>query len=105
MKNILLTTIWLSLLATTVANAASISLINGVQGAEACKQEIRTYASQAELHFQRESAASFRGSSFTYWINASSRFGEQRGPMRYRCEISRNGEVLEVIEEEGRWKI
>ena len=105
MKHIFLATICLSLFATTGANAASISLINGAQGAKVCKQEIRTYASQAELHFQRESAASFRGSSFTYWINASSKFGEQRGPMRYRCEISRSGEVLELIEEGGRWNI
>lgn len=105
MNNLLLTTIWLGLLATTSASAASISRINGVEGLELCKQQIETSAGQAQLQFQRQSASSLHGSAFTYWINANSNRGEERGPMRYRCEISRNGEVLEVVKEGGRWNI
>jgi hypothetical protein len=110
MKNLLLTTALLGLIATSGANAASISPINGVEGEQLCKEHIATLVSDSrmtdsEIEFQRRSASSFRSSNFTYWINASSKLGEQKGPLRYRCEISRTGEVMEIIEESGRWNI
>lgn len=105
MKHLLLASVWLSLVVTPTAHAISISSINGIQGAQICKQQIKANSRGSELNFQRQSASSFRGSSFTYWINAYSKIGEERGPLRYRCEISRSGELIEIVEEGGRWNI
>lgn len=105
MKNLLITSIWLGLFATSTAHAISVSGINGVEGAEMCKHQIATLSGQSELRFQRQSASSFRGSNFKYWINADTKIGDNSSAIRFRCEISRTGEVIEIIEENGRWNI
>ena len=111
MKNLLLTSSLIglifgsSVLISASADAASVSKINGVDGAEMCKEQIENSSDYDGIRFQRESAASFRGSNFPYWINASSMMDAQSGPLRYRCEISRTGEVREIFEESGRWSI
>jgi|SaaInlV_100m_DNA_5_1039725.scaffolds.fasta_scaffold01869_12 hypothetical protein len=110
MKNLLLTSVFVAITLTSGANAASVTAINGVQGEQMCKEHIANLVKDSgmkdsELNFQRQAASSFRGSNFKYWINANERVGEQRATVRYRCEISRDGELVEVIEEPGRWNI
>lgn len=105
MKNLLLTSALISLVFSSGLNAASVSRINGVDGEQLCQEQIANSSGRDAISFQRESAASFRGSNFTYWINANSMVGGERGPLRYRCEITRTGEVLEIVEESGRWSI
>ena len=106
MKNLILVTALLSLIAGSTAQANVPYSLNAVQGMDACKFHIESiYAEDADLNFQRQAGTSIRGGHFKYWINASAQIDSDRSSVRFLCEVTRTGELVELIEEEGRWSI
>jgi|MEHZ01.5.fsa_nt_MEHZ011451974.1_17 hypothetical protein len=110
MKNIIFITALLSLIAGSTAQANVPYSLNAVQGMDACKFHIESlyaqnYAEDVDLSFQREAGTSIRGGHFKYWINASAQINSERSPVRFLCEVTRTGELVELIEEDGRWSI
>jgi hypothetical protein len=64
-----------------------------------------TYATQREISFSRNPASSLKAGAYKFWINATEDLDGTKKNVRYQCEITRNGELVELTREPGRWNI
>ena len=78
--------------------------INGSKALAICEDNIRSRTDGSIYHkFHHRPPASTRGAKYTFWINSTLKNEEQKYLLRSKCVISRDGEVLLVEIEEGRW--
>lgn len=86
--------------------AMSQERLNAREAAEACKTEISdTYAIESEIRFSRNPASSLSAGAYKFWINATEELDGTKSNVRYQCEITRNGELVGLTRESGRWNI
>ncbi|MEQ9021827.1 MAG: hypothetical protein RLN82_03595, partial [Pseudomonadales bacterium] len=80
--------------------------LNAKQAIDVCKQKIhQAYGNSAEIRFRHNPASSIKGSSYTFWINATEEIAGDQSSIKYQCEITRTGELVELTREPGRWRI
>jgi len=93
-------------LLTVSSFAISQERLNGREAVEVCKNEISdTYASEREIRFSRNTANSLKAGAYKFWMNATEDDNGVISSVRYQCEITRNGELVGLTREAGRWNI
>lgn len=107
MKNQAIKTVFTILfLAGLSPQAMTQDRLNAKQAIEVCKQEIhQAYGNETEIDFRHHPASSIKGSFYTFWINATEEIAGDQSSMKYQCEITRTGELVELTREPGRWRI
>lgn len=91
------------LLWTATSVQAGVDLSSS-QTLEVCKSSIRERTDGTIYHrFRRDHAISTRGNKYTFWINSTLENEERRYLLRSKCITSKQGELLSVEIEEGRW--
>ncbi len=99
-KNLVITA---PLLWATLAAHAGVN-INSREALDICKSSIRERTDGTVYHkFNRDHAVSTRGGDYTFWINSTLKNEERRYLLRTKCIASKQGELLTVEIEEGRW--
>jgi hypothetical protein len=94
------------LLSTLAWTSNAQDRLNGREAAELCRDEINlAYAGEHRIDFSRKPASSLRGESYTFWINATEEIAGERDSVKYQCEITPTGELVELTREPGRWRI
>lgn len=78
--------------------------LNGVEAANECRTQIKeVYATNQDIRFMARPASSLSKGTYKFWINATVSDESGRESRRYMCEITREGDLLEILQEDGRW--
>jgi hypothetical protein len=86
------------------ANAQARTLTSG-QALDECKQALRKHNQSKEFKFKRNAATRYKAGKFTYWINFSTTEAGNKSTGRAKCIMSKQGELVLLDVESGRWKM
>jgi len=79
--------------------------LNSAEAERACQAQIESvYASDGQIKFKARPTSSFGGGVYKFWINATEISDGARNSLGYLCEITRTGEVVQLMEKDGRWR-
>jgi hypothetical protein len=79
--------------------------LNSREAEKVCHSEIYTAYSGNEIKFKRNPASSLKKGVYRFWINSTEVADGNKNSIRYVCELSRSGELITLLREDGRWKI
>ena len=87
-----------------IATSQALAEVNSGQALNICKDMIRARTDGSVYHkFRNSPATSTRGGRYTFWINSTLKNEERKYLLRSKCMTSKQGELLLVEIEEGRW--
>lgn len=81
----------------------SVKQLTSGESLEHCKNALRSKNAAKQYTFKRKVATRFKGGQFTHWINSTIAEAGKKATGKVKCIVSREGELVLLDEQPGRW--
>lgn len=79
--------------------------LNSVEAESECRKQIEeVFGSDVQIKFKARPASSYGGGAYKFWINATEYTTEGHKSRGYLCEITRGGQLKELMQRDKRWR-